>query len=70
VLSSFAPPTPSFEYSKASVFEKSSNDVSTDFADKVTTQLDNVCLSKMFEQEEQKFYQVSELAESSIDFIY
>jgi len=44
--------------------------MSTDFAEKATGQLDNECLSKMLEHEEQKFYQVSDLAESSIDFIY
>lgn len=64
VLSSLAPPTPSFEFNKASV------NMSTDFAEKATGQLDNECLSKMLEHEEQKFYQVSDLAESSIDFIY
>ncbi len=42
----------------------------TDFAEKATGRLDNECLSKMPEYEEQKFYQVSDLAESSIDFIY
>ena len=63
-MSSLAPPTPSFEFNKASV------DMSTDFAEKATGQLDNECLSKMLEHEEQKFYQVSDLDESSIGFIY
>jgi len=51
--SSLPPSTPEFECNKASV---ASNDCSTEFAEKATGQIDNECLSKMLEQEEQKFY--------------
>lgn len=51
--SSLPPSTPKFECNKASV---ASNDCSTEFAEKATGQIDNECLSKMLEQEEQKFY--------------
>jgi hypothetical protein len=70
LFSSLAPPTPSFECNKPSVVDKSIDNSTTDFAEKVSRQLDNQCLSNLLEQEERKFYSVSDIAESSIDFIY